>query len=498
MSVESGNVEGSCIGRYRIEGLVGSGGMGAVYRAFDPFLRRVVAVKALAGPRDDENAQERFFREARAIARLEHRNIVRIYEADAPQGIPYIAMEYLDGQDGREFVRSNPPLSRALEVMVQVFEGLACAHGLGVIHRDVKPGNIIILPGDVVKLIDFGLARLVDDQRDLTRGQVFGSAPFMAPEQITSPGQIDERTDVYSASVILYNLVTGCLPFTGATAAETLSQIVNAPAPDIESLRPGCPPAVAAFVRRCMSKDREGRPSSALEAAAMLRAILDRISQPSIALSPSDPLLPDFPPLPELTLSGPPQTNIREAAGPGPDEPTDCDLTGSTELAPATPLAVPNRPGPSSLRYIVLTVAATGLVLSIAAGAILWLRRPAPLSPPVTDDKTALIPPSLAQGSEPRGASAAGGPRLVVEEPTPHKLRIHVLSGEKLSFRVRVEDHGLQTGEPQWRLNDELTAVGSAWTYTAGSSSRVDLVSVAIPGVEVTPRTVVLWYVNVK
>ncbi len=213
---------------------------------------------------------------------------------------------------------------------------------------------------------------------------------------------------------------------------------------------------------------------------------------------PAEAPLADFPPLPELVLSGPPQATIRVANGQGADEPTEYDPTGSAEPDPAQPLAFPNRPSASSLRNIVLTVVAAGLVLSIAAGAILWLRRPASLPAPISDDKTALFSPSPSQDSKSTGTSAAGRPRLIVEEPTPQKLRIHARSGEKLSFRVRVEDQGLQTGEPQWRLNDDLTAVGPAWTYTAGSGPRVDLVSVAIPGVEVTPRTVVLWYVNVE
>ncbi|MBK8597340.1 MAG: protein kinase [Holophagales bacterium] len=486
MSADAGNAEGTSIGRYRIEGLVGSGGMGTVYRGVDPFLCRVVAVKVLAGSSEDENAQERFFREARAIARLEHPNIVRIYEADATQGTPYIAMEYLDGQDGREFVKSGPSLTRSLDVMVQVFEGLACAHGLGVVHRDVKPGNMILLAGDVVKLIDFGLARLADDQRDLTRGMVFGSAPYMAPEQITSPGQIDARTDIYSASVILFNLVTGSLPYRGATVAETLVQIVHAPTPDVGTLRPDCPPAVAALIRRCMSKDPADRPSSALEVAETLRKISHRISHPRIVVPPGGP------PLTELDFPEPPTGSTTNATALESDALTEYDLTGLGGPASVPPPALPVRPTPSSFRPILLAVGVAGLLLSIAAGTILWLRRPAASLPGSGG------PALPARGSAATDPATPGGPRLVVENPTTREHRLHAQSGEKLSFRVRVEEQGPRAGEPQWRLNDELTAVGPVWTYTAGRGPRVDSVSVSIPGVEVTARTFVHWYVNVE
>ncbi len=491
MSADAGNAEVTSIGRYRIEGLVGSGGMGTVYRGVDPFLRRVVAVKVLSGSREDENAQERFFREARAIARLEHPNIVRIYEADATQGMPYIAMEYLDGQDGREFIKAKPSLTRSLDVMVQVFEGLACAHGLGVIHRDVKPGNMILLAGDVVKLIDFGLARLADDQRDLTRGMVFGSAPYMAPEQITNPGQIDARTDIYSASVILFNLVTGSLPYRGATVAETLVQIVHAPTPDVATLRPDCPPAVAALIRRCMSKDPADRPSSALEVADTLRKISHRISHPRITVPSSAP------PLPQLDFPEPPSGPTSDTTALQSDALTEYDLTGLREPASVPPPAPPVHPTASQFRPILAAVGVAGLLLSIAAGTILWMRRP-PASPSAGGGPASLAP-ALSPGESPAtGMASQGGPRLVVENPTTREHRLHARSGEKLSFRVRVEDESRKAGEPQWRLNDELTAVGPVWTYTAGHGPRVDSVSVSIPGVEVNARTFVHWYVNVE
>jgi serine/threonine-protein kinase len=486
-------VEGTSIGRYRIEALIGSGGMGAVYRAVDPLLRRVVAIKVLAAAHDDETAQERFFREARAIARLEHRNIVRIYEADAPEGTPYIAMEFLEGQDGRQFVKSSPSLSRGLDVMVQVFEGLACAHGLGVIHRDVKPGNMIVLPGDVVKLIDFGLARLADDQRDLTRGQVFGSAPFMAPEQITNPSQIDARTDVYSAGVVLYCLVTGALPYKGATVAETLVQIVHAPQPDITSLRPDCPSDVAALVRRCLAKDPSERPASALEAAETLRRIAHRIASPRIPLPPPLPPLPDF----ALTFSEPIAELEVAPAPPAEDVLTQYDLLGSSGPSTSAPESAPPGLAARSMSPIALTIAAVGLILAVGAGTVLWLRRSASISPG-KDGPTLLLPPLQTSAGANSGqvTSEDAGPRLVVEEPVSRKPRIR--SGESLPLRVRVEGAGLIAAEPQWQLNGEVVASGSSWTYTARSGRRVDLVTVSLPGVAVTPRTIVVWNVSVE
>ena len=193
----------SHVGRYEITEQLGQGGMGTVYKAFDPMLARVVAVKVIAAHLDDQPDQrERFFREARAAAQLAHPNIITIHDLGEDNGAPFLAMEYLEGQDLDRRMRGpeRPSLSRRLDIALNICAGIAHAHAAGVVHRDLKPANIFLTNDGQVKILDFGLARLVTSE--LTRSNVMlGTINYMAPEQLRGE-KSDHRADIFSLGVL--------------------------------------------------------------------------------------------------------------------------------------------------------------------------------------------------------------------------------------------------------------------------------------------------------
>ena len=206
------------IGRYQILERVGRGGMGVLYRGFDPILDREVAVKVMLADfsEDTEQMRPRFYREAKAVAKLQHRNIVTIFEFAEENNQPHIVMEFLRGLPLNARMEQNPPLTLddKLDIVAQLCSGLGYAHTQGVVHRDVKPANVFILEDGTVKLLDFGIAKLATST--LTRqGDVVGSAPYMSPEQIAGTQDLDGRSDVWSTGVLLFELLAGRKPFDG-------------------------------------------------------------------------------------------------------------------------------------------------------------------------------------------------------------------------------------------------------------------------------------------
>jgi len=202
------------VGRYEITELIGQGGMGVVYKAFDPLLARVVAIKVISGQfHTQPELRDRFFREARAAAQLAHRNIITIYDLGEEEGLPFLAMQFLEGRDLEQRMRApeGMTLARKLEIALAMAEGLAHAHGAGVIHRDIKPANVFITDDGQVKILDFGLARLVTSE--LTRSNVMvGTVSYMAPEQLRGE-KTDHRSDIFSIGVVLYEMFGGRKPF---------------------------------------------------------------------------------------------------------------------------------------------------------------------------------------------------------------------------------------------------------------------------------------------
>jgi eukaryotic-like serine/threonine-protein kinase len=249
------------IGRYKIVGELGRGGFGCVYRAFDVSVGRPVAVKVLTERGNDVLA--RFRNEAQVAGNLRHENIVTVYEYGEHEGQPFLAMEYLEGEDLQQIMASKKPLSllEKCSIMSQAAEGLDCAHRNGVVHRDVKPANIMVRPDGHVKIMDFGIARLTQD-RDATRltqeGWLIGTLLYMAPEQFSGT-EIDALCDIFAYGVIYYQLLTGVHPFEAPDARALVFKIsFEDPAP-IRTLMPECPEALERVIMRILSKDRELR-----------------------------------------------------------------------------------------------------------------------------------------------------------------------------------------------------------------------------------------------
>ncbi|MGH9606157.1 MAG: protein kinase domain-containing protein [Terracidiphilus sp.] len=270
------------IGKYEITGILGRGGMGVVYRAEDRRIGRVVAIKTLTeGFSGQPEMLERFYREAQAGI-LQHPNIVIVYDLGDEEGMPFIVMEYVEGEPLDTLIASGRqlPLIEKLSVIEQVCAALGYAHQRGVVHRDIKPANVIVQPDGQAKIVDFGIARVQNSGGDsgLTRtGNVIGTIHYIAPERLK--GQpFDGRSDIFSTGVMLYLLLTGQLPFTGEDVA-VLQKLVNDPAPPLRTFLTSYPPALDGIVDRALAKDPAQRYSTAEEFAADLHALIEGLKK---------------------------------------------------------------------------------------------------------------------------------------------------------------------------------------------------------------------------
>ncbi|MGH9450163.1 MAG: protein kinase domain-containing protein, partial [Terriglobia bacterium] len=265
-------------GKYEITGELGQGGMGVVYKARDPVIGRMVALKTLtAEVLNDPELLKRFYREAQSAGSLQHPNIVTIYDMGESEGRPYIAMEYVEGESLQKIIaRQQPlPLSLKLKIICQFCQGLDHAHKHGVIHRDIKPGNILLRNDGTVKVVDFGIAHL--DSTTLTKTGVFmGTVHYSSPEQLND-GRVDVRSDLWSVAVVMYEFLSGRRPFDGANFAALISRILNTAPEPLDKYLPNAPPALAPLISRCLEKDPQKRPCSLdevlLELAPMEQAL---------------------------------------------------------------------------------------------------------------------------------------------------------------------------------------------------------------------------------
>jgi serine/threonine-protein kinase len=266
------------IGKYEITGLLGRGGMGLVYRAFDKHLGREVAIKTITeGFAEDPEMLQRFYREAAKTGMLKHPNIVTVYDL-GEQEFPYIVMEYVAGEALDRVIQSARPLPLVLRLKIieQVCSALAYAHRNDVIHRDVKPANVIVQPDGVAKLLDFGIARQEKQERGLTRtGNVVGTIHYMAPERLRDRA-FDGRSDIFSAGIMLYQLLTGQLPFTGEDFS-VVQKLLNEKHPPLGNYLHEYPPALDAILERSLAKNPDDRYNSADEMAGELYAVADEV-----------------------------------------------------------------------------------------------------------------------------------------------------------------------------------------------------------------------------
>lgn len=384
------------LGRYRIDGVIGRGGMGVVYDAYDPQIDRAVAIKTIAldALSDHERAmfEGRFRAEMRSAGRLQHHNIAALYDTGRDGGTAYIVMERVTGHDLKRRMAAGEryTLTQVLDIALQLLAALEFAHRHQVIHRDVKPANVMLQPDGTVKLCDFGVARLADSDATRTQGMIVGSLRYASPEQISGK-PIDARTDVFSTGVLLFELLTGQLPFHGQTDVEVLHRIAHEAAPSLRSIDPQIPPEVDAAIRKALAKDPLDRFASAAEfaralggssVAAMETLPSAGVSRPA-ALSPTGPgttsptvtqaLAPDAgrsrrgamataigagvlvlgagawwglrSPAPAVTAQAPPPPQIRPQPAPQP-APAPAPVSNAVAPAPA-PAPGPAAPAPS-------------------------------------------------------------------------------------------------------------------------------------------------------
>lgn len=274
------------IGGYRIVKQLGQGGMGVVFQAEDPQLRRTVALKVMRGDiAESEQSRARFLREAQAAAKLKHDNIVTIYQVGEDMGVPFLAMEFLQGKSLEEWLRPDrrATVVETLTIGKQIAKGLAAAHAVGLIHRDIKPANIWLeAPKGRVKILDFGLARhMAGELTALTQdGAVLGTPAFMAPEQGRGES-VDPRCDLFSLGCVLYRMVTGRLPFQGNTTFAVLSAIASETPPSVRAINPNVPPPLADLIARLLAKKPEQRPASAQAVWDELSAVEKETKQTS-------------------------------------------------------------------------------------------------------------------------------------------------------------------------------------------------------------------------
>lgn len=275
------------IGRYRILGELGRGAMGVVYRAEDPSLERVVALKTISLEGEAEGREDyrkRFLVEAKAAGRLTHPNIVTAYDFGEQEGIAYLAMELLEGTDLRTRMKESAlPAVEAVEIAQQVAEGLGFAHERGVVHRDIKPGNIMLLERGQAKIMDFGLARMRASDHKTTTGMLLGTPKYMSPEQVAG-SPVDQRSDIFSLGIVLYEMLTGRRLFAGEDMAQIMNRVVQDEHEPPTRLVRGLPGMIDFVVARALKKDPAVRYQDAFELASDLRICLAElrtlVSQP--------------------------------------------------------------------------------------------------------------------------------------------------------------------------------------------------------------------------
>lgn len=265
------------LGRYKIIKQIGRGAMGVVYEAQDPLIDRIVAIKTInlqdLSPGEKKEYEARFHLEARSAGRLSHPNIVTIHDLGECGGVPYIAMELLDGCELESLLKDGQwlPIQETLNIMIQVATGLAYAHEHGIVHRDVKPSNIMVLKGNRVKIADFGIARMDSWRLNTQSGKLLGSPMYMSPEQVSSHS-VDLRSDIFSVGTLMYRMLSGQMPFSGNNTHSIIYKIVHEDPSKPSSLNPEIPDRLDSIIMKCLSKNPNDRYQNAIELADDLRA----------------------------------------------------------------------------------------------------------------------------------------------------------------------------------------------------------------------------------
>jgi hypothetical protein len=381
---------GSRLGRYKVMRLIGRGGMGCVYLAWDCQLRRKVALKVLsAEAAADREARARFLREGRAAAAVTNDHVIAVYETGRHGRTAFLAMQYLKGMSLARYLEQNgiPPVRSAVRIAREVAFGLAAAHACGLLHRDIKPGNVLLeAPNGRAKILDFGLVApfAPGDEKLTETGMVVGTPAYMSPEQARS-GKLDHRSDLFSLGVVLYHMCAGRVPFPGDDTMSVLTALVTRVPEPVGRLNPAVPLRLELLIERLMDKNPAGRPQSASEVVADLQSI-------------------------ERELAGRGSASVAVAATERePADELDAEVVDSRELEPTRvvdPTPPPKRVRPigragqrkrrarQQQRYLTAVVAvfAVGLVVVLTAAVIAIVRTPP--APPTFSAEREPIPPA--------------------------------------------------------------------------------------------------------
>ncbi|MDP8990253.1 MAG: serine/threonine protein kinase [Acidobacteriota bacterium] len=387
------------LGRYQILGELGRGGCGVVYRALDPGIGRTVAIKTILTDAQSASGaalRERFRREARSAGILSHPNIVTIHDFSESGDIMFIAMEFIQGQTlGEKMAGSGPlPLDLVLPVVRGAADALDYAHANNIVHRDVKPANLMLTASGTVKVTDFGIAKMLDDEIGLTStGMVIGTAQYMSPEQIAAK-PATARSDQFSLAVIAYEMLTGQKPFQGNSWASVMHQIMSVDPPPVRQHRQDLGDEVTTVLRKALSKEPEARYASCREFADRLsHAVTGVTIERSMPMPISEAMKQPLPPPPRAERLA--ETLVMAATGSAgtPD-------TGQKLVAPLTAAAVPPPARPRSVLLPILTGVAVVVIVAAAAWRFTSHPNPAPAqAAPVADATPTATPAAPAAGS---------------------------------------------------------------------------------------------------
>lgn len=508
---ESADHVPSHIGRFVVESVLGAGGMGAVYKATDPTLKRLVAVKTVRPDISDPVYLQRLVDEAQACARLHHPHIVTVHEAGEIEGGAYVVMEYLEGEDlAQALWRGELPFEQRVRILIQILEALEHAHANGVIHRDIKPANIRVLANGNIKIVDFGLARMTQvDSRTVT-GTILGTLHYASPEQLRGE-KVDGRTDIYSTGTMAYEMCSGRKPFDGDTISTIIIKVIQDPVPPMNAQWSRAFPEIEKIIARAMAKNADERYQTAREMRDALTAFLansrDRLAssaahdtmagqQTVIQSSPSNIATGGWPNQGVPTKSVPAATPARSSQPAAPARPWLVPaaavlalgvigaagyamMSGRAQAEPSTiaaadttpPASPPSLPASSVATPPISQPAATEEKRETAAAPAVKAEPPKPNSAPATPPATTAVAPApvaAASGREMFYATASGS----ADAPnTGLRYRITQQTKDGHEADVDIASATFRAGD-KVRLSFESNVDGYLYVVQQGSSGR--------------------------